>query len=84
MYTREELCIKITEVYPDIGECGIDIDVRFDEGKKAWVVDLKKGSHELEHYLDTPEADDCMKGNKCVPLGLEIAQLRKNIEGKQF
>ena len=84
MYTKEELCKKITEIYPEIGECGIDIDVRFDEEKKAWVVDLKKGTHELEHYLDVPEADDCMEGNKCVPLGLEIAQLRKNVEGKQF
>jgi hypothetical protein len=48
------------------------------------VVDLIKDSHELKHYLDLPEADECMEGNKCVPLGLEIAQLKKNIEGKQF
>jgi len=84
MYTREELCKKITQIYPEIGQCGIDIDVRFDDEKKAWVVDLVKDSHELKHYLDLPEADGCMEGNKCVPLGLEIAQLRKNIEGKQY
>jgi len=84
MYDREELCRKITELYPEIGQCGIDIDVSFDEEKRAWVVDLIKGGHELKHYLDIPEANDCMEGNKCVPLGLEIAQLRKNIEGKQF
>jgi len=82
--TIGQLCNKITEIYPEIGECGIDIDVRFDADKKAWVVDLKKGSNELIHYLDIPEAEDCMEGNKCVPLGLEIAQLRKNIEQKQF
>jgi hypothetical protein len=84
MYTKEELCKKITDVYPDIGQCGIDIDVSYDDEKKVWVVDLKKDSHELKHYLDLPEANECMDGNKCVPLGLEIAQLRKNIEGKQF
>ena len=84
MYNRQELCEKITEIYPEIGECGIDLEVYFDEEKKAWVVELTKDSHELKHYLDLPEADDCMEGNKCVPLGLEIAQLRKNIEGKQF
>lgn len=84
MYNRQELCEKITEIYPEIGECGIDLDVFFDEEKKAWVVELTKDSHELKHYLDLPEADDCMEGKKCVPLGLEIAQLRKNIEGKQF
>lgn len=84
MYNKEELCKKITEIYPEIGVCGIDVDVSFDSEKNAWVVDLKKDSHELKHYLDLPEADGCMEGNKCVPLGLEIAQLRKNIEGKQF
>ncbi len=84
MYTKEELCEKITEIYPEIGECGIDIDVSFDDDKNAWVVDLIKDSHELKHYLDIPQAKDCMEGNKCVPLGLEIAQLKKNIEGKQF
>lgn len=84
MYTKEQLCHKITEIYPEIGECGIDIDVRFDDEKNAWVVDLKKDSIELIHFLDFPEADACMEGNKCVPLGLEIAQLRKNIERKQF
>jgi hypothetical protein len=84
MYTKDELCQKITAIYPEIGECGIDIDVSYDDEKKAWVVDLIKDSHELKHYLDLPEADECMEGNKCVPLGLEIAQLKKNIEGKQF
>jgi hypothetical protein len=84
MYNKEELCEKITELYPEIGKCGIDISVNFDDEKKAWVVDLVKDSHELKHYLDIPEANDCMEGNKCVPLGLEIAQLKKNIEGKQF
>ncbi|NOR11028.1 MAG: hypothetical protein GQ541_06025 [Desulfovibrionaceae bacterium] len=84
MYSKDELCKKITDIYPEIGECGIDIDVSYDDEKKAWVVDLIKDSHELKHYLDLPEADECMEGNKCVPLGLEIAQLKKNIEGKQF
>ena len=41
MYQREELCAKITEIYPEIGQCGIDIDVTFDAEKNAWVVDLE-------------------------------------------
>lgn len=84
MYTREELCDKISEMYPEIGECDIDIMVNFDADKKAWIVELKKDSHNLKHYLDVPEADECIEGNKCISLGLEIAQLKKNIEGKQF
>jgi hypothetical protein len=84
MFTKEELCKKITDMYPEIGQCGIDIGVHFDDEKKAWVVDLVKDSKNLKHYLELPEADDCMAGNKCVSLGLEIAQLRKNIVGDQF
>jgi hypothetical protein len=48
------------------------------------MVHLKKGSQTLDHFLETKDADSCMDGIKCVGLGLDIAQLRKNIEGKQF
>jgi hypothetical protein len=84
MYSDKELCEKIRGIYPEIGECGIELAVRHDDAKKAWVVDLKKDEHELKHYLEPPDADACMEGKQCVALGLEIAQLRKNIQGKQY
>lgn len=84
MYDKQELCHKITELYPDVGECGIDIDVDFDEAKKVWIVDLKKENHELKHHLEMTEAQLCMDGKQCVSLGLEIAQLIKNVQGDQF
>lgn len=84
MHDKKELCDKITELYPDIGECGIGLHVDFDEGKKAWTVDLKKDAHELRHYLEPGDADACMNGKQCVALGLEIAQLKKNIAVQQF
>jgi len=84
MHNRKELCDKIVSLYPDIGECGIDIKVDYDKKNEAWIVDLKKDTHELKHFLEPPDADLCMEGKQCVALGLEIAQLRKNIEGKQF
>jgi len=80
MYTKEQLCKKITEVFPDIGACGIDIKVDYDTGNKAWVVDLKRDNHELKTFLEEPEAETCMAGKQCVSLGLQIAQLKKNIE----
>lgn len=80
MLNKEEICKKITEIYPDIGACGINVMVDYDDEKKAWVVDLKKDEHELKTYIETPEAEDCLKGKQCVSLGLEIAQLRKTIE----
>ena len=84
MYDKGKLCEKIVSIYPEIGACGIDVDVNYDEDKKSWAVDLKKDKHELRHYLEVPDADSCMDGKQCVSLGLEISQLKKNIEGSQY
>lgn len=79
MYDKDELCGKIKEIYPDIGECGIDVKVDYDEQKKAWIVDLKKGVHELKTHLEPEDAETCMQGRQCIGLGLQIAQLKDNI-----
>lgn len=84
MHDKKKLCKKITSLYPDIGECGIDVAVDFDKEKDVYIVDLKKDVHELKHHLEQKDADDCMQGKQCVALGLEIAQLKKNIKGDQF
>jgi hypothetical protein len=84
MIDKNELCLKIQELYPEIGRCGIDLKVSFDRRQKAWVVYLKKDSHELKHFLEDPDVELCMAGKQCVALGLEIAQLIKNIKGEQF
>jgi len=80
MHDKKELCEKIKSVFPDIGQCGIDVQVDFDQSKKAWVVDLEKDKHRLKTYLEPEDADLCMDGKQCVGLGLQIAQLRANIE----
>lgn len=84
MYTDHELCQKILEMYPELGERGVNIEVTHDDALKVWVVNLKKGDHELRHHLEYPDADKCMWDKKCVSLGLEIAQLKKIIDGHQF
>lgn len=80
MIDREELCKKIIEIYPDIGQCGIEVQVQYDEKQKRWVVDLHKNGHELKTYLEDGDAEKCLEGIQCVSLGIEIAQLRGNIE----
>jgi hypothetical protein len=80
MINQEELCDKITSIYPDIGECGIDVSVSYDDNQERWVVDLKKDGHRLRTYLEAGDAEKCLQGTQCVSLGIEIAQLRANIE----
>ncbi len=76
MVDKAELCEKIKSIYPDIGECGIDIKVEYDDEKKSTVVYLQKGNKTIKHYLPEEDADACMDGKQCVALGVEIAQLR--------
>ena len=76
---KDELCQKIQQLYPDIGECGINVDVNYDEDQNRWVVDLKKDQHHLKTFLEEGDAETCMEGRQCVSLGIEIAQLKDNI-----
>jgi hypothetical protein len=80
MYDMNELCEKIKSVFPDIGECGMDVDVDYDSDKKAYIVELKKGNNHLKTHLELEDADTCMNGKQCIGLGFQIQQLRKNIE----
>ncbi len=80
MIDKEELCRKIIGLYPDIGQCGSDVNVEFDEDQNTWVVDLKKDKIELKTFLEEGDAEKCMLGEQCVSLGIEIDQLRTNIE----
>lgn len=80
MIEKDELCQKIRDLYPDIGECSIDVDVAFDEKNQRWRVDLKKGNRQLKTFLEEGDAELCMQDRQCVSLGIEISQLRDNIE----
>ena len=80
MLDKNELCEKIRSLYPDIGECGIDVRVNYDDEQKVWVVNLKKEKQELNTYLEDGDAEKCIEGIQCVSLGIEIAQLRANID----
>ena len=80
MIDKHELCEKIRDLYPDIGECGIDVDVEYDEEQRAWVVHLRKEKYELKTYLEQGDAEKCMDAIQCVSLGIEIAQLKDSIE----
>jgi hypothetical protein len=79
MIDKDELCRKIRDIYPDIGECGIDVDVAFDDANQRWVVDLKKGSRRMKTFLEEGDAEFCLQGRQCVSLGIEIGQLRDTI-----
>jgi hypothetical protein len=80
MHDQKELCSRIKSLNPELGECGVDVQVKYDDSRKAWTVDLKKDQHELRTYLEPTDADACMEGKQCVSLALQIGQLVENIK----
>jgi hypothetical protein len=84
MLDKKELCQKIVELYPALDTQGITVDAFYSTAKGTWIVELKKGGHNLQHHLAKHDAMDCMDDKQCVSLGLEIAQLIKHIQEKQF
>jgi hypothetical protein len=80
MIDKAKLCEKIREIYPDIGQCGIDVDVHFSEEQDRWVVELKKESHQIKTFLDSGDAELCLTGRQCISLGIEISQLKDTVE----
>lgn len=70
------LCEKIKEIFPDIGECGIDVKVEWSEEVSRWTVYLKKGDKIVKTYLEDEEIKACLEGKQCVSLAIQIGQFK--------
>lgn len=79
-YSRENLKEKLIEMYPEITKYGLSLALEFDEGKNAWIVTFKKGTHQRHAILDKNDADSCMEGNVCIYLGILIVQYIKDLQ----
>lgn len=75
MIDKNTLCKKISSIYPAIKGCGIDVEIDFNEKKRAWIVDLEKGNYHLITHLEVDEAYQCLEGKECATLGFQIAHL---------
>jgi hypothetical protein len=80
MITQEELCKQIRMIYPDIGECGIDLNADYDGEMLRWAVTLKKDGRVLKTYLEPGDVEYCLLGKECLSLAIEINQLKDSIE----
>ena len=80
MLSNEELCLRIRELYPDIGACGIDVKVEHDDQENRWIVYLNRGDKKLRTYLEPGDAELCMAGKQCVGLGIEVNQLKDSVD----
>jgi len=79
-FTHDELKEKIVEMYPEIRDHRLSVNVDFSPEKNAYVVTFKRGQEQLSTHLEKKDADECMNGIKCVYLGVQVAQFIKNFE----
>jgi hypothetical protein len=84
MYTKDQICEKIRSIHPDIGACGIDLNVDYDKTNHAWLVHLKKGKKQLKTFLEDEDANVCMEGKHCIGLGMQIFALEDNIKQLKY
>lgn len=74
MEHKENVCRTLHRIHPDIGECGKDLRVEWNENLGVWAVDFHKRGNRIKHFVDPQDMIDCMDKNKCVGLGIEFAQ----------
>ncbi len=79
-YDMETLKAKVVDFYPEIDKHGLETSLTFDKAKNAYIVKIQKGEHVLTTHLEKADAEACMEGNKCIYLGVQIAQFVKNFE----
>ncbi len=77
---KDALAAKLKEMYPEIVQHKLDLDLEFNQDKNYWVVKLSKGDHRLHTLLDQKDALACIEGTQCVYLGVQIGQFVKNFE----
>jgi hypothetical protein len=81
-FNPKELCGQIRNLYPEVGECGVGVEVYFDEIKTAWIVGLEVDGRHLSTHLEVEDALACMEGEQCVALGAQIGQLVANLKSR--
>ncbi len=83
-YTSQTLISKIRQMYPTIRDHNIEVVAWRDQTQDTWVITLRKGDHTLTTYLDTAEADACIEENRCIYLGLHVAEFLANFEDNRL
>ncbi|MFA6810178.1 MAG: hypothetical protein WCR47_03865 [Desulfoplanes sp.] len=76
--TAETLAGKLRVIHPEIDRYGLGLNTAFDKTKKAWKATFTKGAHTMDTYLEEKDVENCMHGEQCVYIGVQLGQFIKN------
>lgn len=68
------LSSKIKEMFPELDEFGVVIEVKEDPAIKSWDIRLSKDKHVMSACLDSQDAENCLAGKECTAFCSEIGQ----------
>jgi hypothetical protein len=73
MFDKNKVCRKVTELNPDLGSCGTDVETFYSKGRDSWVIVNKNGDR--VHYLNKKDIEKCLDGLQCLSLGIDVSQV---------
>lgn len=80
VFKKKALARKLLEMYPEIRNHGLHLDLSLDDSRGVWLVTLTKEEHRLSTFLEIKDAEACLQGDRCVYLGLQIGEFVNNFE----
>lgn len=78
MTDPQSLVQAVVSLYPEIVRHGIEVSVAEDPATGAWLVTMRHGHHSLSTHLEKADANACLAGVTCVPLGLQVGRFVEN------
>jgi hypothetical protein len=79
-YSTDQLTEKIRSFHPELAQKGVSLSVDWDAGGKRFAFKLGKAGKTVGAYLDQKDADECMRGKKCLNLAVLVTQLLADLE----
>lgn len=68
------LSSKIKDMFPELGQDGVTLDVKEMPGMNSWEIRLTKSGHEMTACLDFKDAQNCLDGKECTAFTSEVGQ----------
>jgi hypothetical protein len=76
----ELVTATIHKFHPEIARNNLDLSVAYEGAADHYLIKLSKSGETVGAYLTEKDADDCLKGKKCVNLAVQVTQLITELE----
>jgi hypothetical protein len=76
--SKDDLKAKLHQIYPEIEQFGLSMDLSFDQDQNAWMATFTTGEHTLSTHLEKQDVEACIRGQECYHLGIQLGRFIRN------